>query len=120
MRRVAAAVLLVLLSAGCSRMEVVRYCEACFEKDGLMLCGKAYTNVKREPDVTEEGTKLLAGQDACTEWAARKGGGYAGPLFHEARAQCAKEVKLEQLRRVRCEDKVTKRTWSPRDGSDAL
>ncbi len=118
MKRLAGLVLVLI--AGCSRADVVRYCEACIEKDGGVYCGKAYTSLKREPDVTEDMTKLAAGREACTEWAARKGGGYAGPVFNEFRMRCAKEVEPAHLRRTRCEDKVTRRTWHPREGSDAL
>lgn len=109
-------VLGMLLLSACTRLETVRYCEACVEKDGAMFCGKAYTNLRTEKHVPEEATKLVAGQAACTEWAARKGGGYAGPVFDEFRMKCAKDLKPAQLKRVRCEDKVTKREWHPRDG----
>ena len=105
---------------GCRKNEVIRKCEACIEKEGQMFCGSSLTNLNKHPDIDEDASKLGAARGACVEFGARKGGGYAGPLYKQAMEACAQTVKAKDLRRARCEDLVNRDVWNPREGVDAL
>ena len=116
-RRLPPAALLALLSvAACTTKEHHLVCDACIERDGQMFCGRSDIDLAKEPDTSEPEAKLAAGKAACIELAARKGGGYAGPPFEKALKACAGSVTPKDLRRARCEDRVTERPWNPRDG----
>lgn len=114
--RLVAAVLPLLLLAGCTKKERHLLCDACIEKDGQMFCGRSDIDVDKEKEATEADAKLAAGKAACVEFAARKGGGYAGPLYQEALRTCTAAVRPKDLLRARCEDRVTAKPWNPRDG----
>ena len=120
MTRVLAFAFLLALLAGCQKNERIRRCEACIEKDGQMFCGSSLTNLNKHPGIGEEESKLGAAKGACIEFGARKGGGYAGPIFKQANEACQASVKLKDLRRARCEDLVNRDVWTPREGIDAL
>lgn len=107
---------LVALTSGCYKSERHMLCEACIEKDGQMFCGQSDINMVLEPETTEDEAKLAAGKAGCVEYAARKGGGYAGPPFQEALKACSAAVTAKDLRRVHCEDRVTSKKWRPQDG----
>lgn len=114
-----AAVLLVGV-AGCQSNLLVRRCDACIEKEGVVYCGKSTTDLKKHPDIPVEESKIAAAKAACTEYGARKGGGYAGPPFEAARKKCAEAVRPKDLMRARCDEVVVKKPWNPKDGVDAL
>lgn len=94
-------------------------CQACITREGATGCGQVDVNLKQHPDVTEDMVKLRAGQAACKELAARKGGGYAGPLFQQAFQACAAKVTPKDLFRTHCDSQVRTESWQPSDGIDA-
>ncbi len=118
--RSARTLLLILLAAAsvgaCRRTGVERRCEACIERDGSTWCGRAAVDLGKRPGASEGEVKLDAGRAACVELAARKGGGYAGPLFEKARSECEASVRPADLRRATCEDRAFSVPWNPRDG----
>jgi len=111
------ALVAVLLGAtSCFKNERHLMCDACIEKDGQMFCGRSDINMALEPDTTEDEAKIAAGKAGCVEYAARKGGGYAGPPFEEALKACKASITTKDLRRAHCEDRVTAKKWRPQDG----
>lgn len=114
------AALLTAGLAGCESRLLVRRCDACIEKEGVVYCGKSTTDLKKHPDIPVEESKIAAARAACTEYGARKGGGYAGPPFEAARTKCADAVRPKDLMRARCDEVVVRKPWNPRDGVDAL
>ena len=108
-------------SIGCSIPHDVPHevCEACITKDGVTGCGRVDVNLKQHPDVTDDMVKLRAGQQACKELAARKGGGYAGPLYQQAFKECAAKVTPKDLFRTQCDPQIRTENWQPKDGIDA-
>lgn len=111
-----ASVLVLLGMASCFKNERHLMCDACIEKDGQMFCGRSEINMVLEPDTTEDEAKLAAGKAGCVEYAARKGGGYAGPPYEAALKTCRASVTTKDLRRAHCEDRVTAKKWRPQDG----
>lgn len=113
---------LLLLAAcclfACQKSVTHRVCEACIQRDGQVSCGRSDTDLEKHPDFDEAQSKLDAGKAACTEIAARKGGGYAGPLYHQAFDACTASVKASDLIRVHCDDVVVESRWNPRKGND--
>ena len=103
-------------ASGCKKQEQWIACDACIEREGQMFCGRAHANLTKLPETKPETVKLEAGKAACVELAARKGGGYAGPPYQQALAACSAGVTAKDLRRVKCDEFVTSRTWHPKDG----
>ena len=117
MKRFAFVLLLAGLLAGCTREHTILVCDACFEREGQMFCGRSETDqFKQKVPVTEEEGKLEAGRAACREFAARKGGGYNGPPFKKAFEECGAALTAKDLRRTRCDESVVRMEWNPKDG----
>ncbi len=117
MKRAFAMLLLAAALSGCRKEHKILNCEACIERDGQLFCGRTQTDqFKQKVAVTEEQGKLGAGQAACVEFAARKGGGYAGPPYHKALEECRTTVTMKDLVRTRCDETVVQLPWDPKDG----
>lgn len=106
----------LLAIAGCSHDHTILICDACIQREGQIFCGRTQTDQNKEKQpVTEDEGKLGAGRAACVEYAARKGGGYAGPPYEKALAECAKSVTMKDLMRTKCDEEVVRLPWNPKE-----
>ncbi len=118
MKRFAIACLALVLaaSAACSKDHKILTCDACIQKEGQIFCGRTQTDLMREKkEVSEDDGKIGAGQAACIEYAARKGGGYAGPPYEEALAKCRASITMKDLMRTHCDEEIVRLPWNPKE-----
>ena len=109
--------LLALLASSCRTEHTVLTCDACIEKEGQIFCGRTQTDQRNEKvPVTEDQGKLTAAHRACVEYAARKGGGYQGPPFHDALVACHATITPKMMIRASCSEEVVHQAWTPQEG----